>query len=166
MARRYVLFDAVIGNTDRHQDNWGFVFAPGHQEGPVSCRIAPLFDNGTSLGHERFADRVKNWSDADCDRYIACGTHHIGKRRETGASTEKHPDLVGFIVDMWPATRAVLVDRLTLLETGLPELLDDLGPLGGPVAFSPDRAAFVRRLLERRIALLQGIINEPHIPHP
>lgn len=39
------LFDTLIGNTDRHQDNWGFLF------GASNIKLAPLFDNGTSLGH-------------------------------------------------------------------------------------------------------------------
>lgn len=69
-----LLFDALIGNTDRHQDNWGFIFTRSEQN--VSCRLAPLFDNGTSLGHERFTDRVKLWSQTSFARYIENGKHH------------------------------------------------------------------------------------------
>ena len=66
-----LLFDALIGNTDRHQDNWGFVFRP-------DCfRLSPLFDNGTSLGHERLIDKVERWSDSDINRYIGKGSHHL-----------------------------------------------------------------------------------------
>lgn len=41
-------FDALIGNTDRHQDNWGLVFEL--RSGRI--RLSPLFDNGTAMGHE------------------------------------------------------------------------------------------------------------------
>lgn len=70
-------FDALIGNTDRHQDNWGIVLKPPPGQGPMTARIAPLFDNGTSLGHERFINKVADWQQADFVRYIQKGTHHI-----------------------------------------------------------------------------------------
>ena len=47
-------------------------------------RLAPLFDNGTSLGHERFLDRVARWSDARVDQYIHRGTHHVKSSLEPG----------------------------------------------------------------------------------
>jgi hypothetical protein len=42
-------FDAVIGNTDRHPDNWG-VLVSHEQPEKLAFEIAPIFDNGTSLG--------------------------------------------------------------------------------------------------------------------
>lgn len=37
------LFDAILGNRDRHEGNWGFVKKGG------TVRLAPIFDNGSSL---------------------------------------------------------------------------------------------------------------------
>ena len=37
------LFDAILGNRDRHEGNWGFIKCDG------STRMAPIFDNGSSL---------------------------------------------------------------------------------------------------------------------
>ena len=67
-----LLFDALIGNSDRHQDNWGLIFESAGRQPPnmPTGRLAPLFDNGTSLSHERFPDRVTGWSDARVDQYI------------------------------------------------------------------------------------------------
>lgn len=42
------LFDALIGNTDRHQDNWSII----QDRKNLKIRIFPIFDNGTSMGHE------------------------------------------------------------------------------------------------------------------
>jgi hypothetical protein len=36
-----MFFDALIGNTDRHHENWGLI---------NNERLSPLYDNGISLG--------------------------------------------------------------------------------------------------------------------
>ncbi|MCA1931294.1 HipA domain-containing protein [Rheinheimera sp.] len=69
-----ILFDSIIGNTDRHQENWGIVHSPNKKP---SIKLSPLFDNGTSLGHERFPANVSRWNDAKVDKYIKQGAHHL-----------------------------------------------------------------------------------------
>lgn len=65
-----LLFDALIGNTDRHQDNWGYLFLP-REAGKPNAYLSPLFDHGTSLGHERYMHLVAGWKAEDFERYIA-----------------------------------------------------------------------------------------------
>lgn len=43
----YLVLDALIGNTDRHHENWGLFRAPAE---PVT--VAPSFDHASSLGRE------------------------------------------------------------------------------------------------------------------
>jgi hypothetical protein len=44
-----IAFDALIANTDRHSENWGFLVDQS-VPGDASYSLAPAFDNGTSLG--------------------------------------------------------------------------------------------------------------------
>jgi hypothetical protein len=71
-----LLFDALIGNTDRHQDNWGCIFIRRRGR-TMAATMAPLFDNGTSLGHERFPENLTAWTDDNFQRYVVKGTHHV-----------------------------------------------------------------------------------------
>ncbi|MDD2373469.1 MAG: HipA domain-containing protein [Syntrophomonadaceae bacterium] len=48
-----IIFDALVANSDRHQDNWGLCF----KEDQV--RLAPLYDHGSSLGWNLNEDRVR-----------------------------------------------------------------------------------------------------------
>lgn len=153
-----LFFDSVIGNTDRHQDNWGFIFRDGVLPAD-GCLLAPLFDNGTSLGHERFTNRVAAWTDREIDRYIERGRHHMGQTRMAGALSCGHTELVAHALNMWPNTRAIARERLELLHRGLPNLLDDLFALDGLIPFSPERANFIVRLLTRRLSLLRALIE-------
>ena len=51
-----IVLDAVIGNTDRHHENWGLLrqTAP---EGAVTYRMSPSFDHASSLGRELSDDK-------------------------------------------------------------------------------------------------------------
>lgn len=82
----YLVLDALVGNTDRHHENWGIVVKPVIQNDaggiPVSKRrigLAPTFDHGSSLGRELLEDRARQLA-ADpvaIDRYIRKATGGI-----------------------------------------------------------------------------------------
>ncbi len=46
----YLVFDALIGNTDRHHENWGILRK--RTEGGWAGMVAPTFDHASSLGRE------------------------------------------------------------------------------------------------------------------
>ncbi|MBY9081017.1 HipA domain-containing protein [Paenibacillus sp. CGMCC 1.18879] len=49
-----IIFDILIGNTDRHQDNFGII----RNEATNDVRFAPFYDNASSLGREMTGRRV------------------------------------------------------------------------------------------------------------
>lgn len=50
----YLVFDALIGNTDRHHENWAVL---KREAGPTDHRLAPSFDHASSLGREMRDER-------------------------------------------------------------------------------------------------------------
>lgn len=46
----YLVFDALIGNTDRHHENWGVLYR--QTETGWTKIVAPTFDHASSLGRE------------------------------------------------------------------------------------------------------------------
>jgi hypothetical protein len=148
-----LLFDALIGNTDRHQDNWGLVFQIAGNS-LSHCRLSPLYDNGTSLGHERFVERVQDWSDDDVDRYIQKGTHHVKWSLQETPIINRHNALLQRAILAWPKTIEVARNRLNFHPDALVACCADLVDLPTPIALTPARMAFVQRLLKRRHQLL------------
>jgi len=152
-------FDCLIGNTDRHQDNWGFVYFIDPTDSEAYARLAPLFDNGTSLGHEMFIDRIAAWRSENVERYISRGRHHMGMTRATGRSSCGHIAMVENVLTEWPDTCEDVKARLDCLDERLPALFDELAALGGPVPLTAERARFMLKLLLRRLELLHVITS-------
>jgi hypothetical protein len=60
----YLVFDALVGNTDRHHQNWGVLlkFRTGVDQVPkVEVELAPTFDHASSLGRELTDDRRERY---------------------------------------------------------------------------------------------------------
>lgn len=150
-----LLFDALIGNTDRHQDNWGVIFEPGTD----SARLSPLFDNGTSLGHERFPDKLRCWRDADFERYIRRGTHHVKWSLTDQPLINGHIHLLERAIKEWPETKDVASKRLDFSDADLVNSIEDLLQLGAQQPLTHERMSFVLDLLTRRRQLLKPLFE-------
>ena len=150
-----LLFDALIGNTDRHQDNWGLIFIRTEQV--ARCRLAPLFDNGTSLGHERFTDRVSSWTAVDYDRYISKGTHQL--KWSLTDPLQGHFSLLQRALEEWPDTREAAGARLDFSFDELSDAVADLVRLVATTPLSSERLEFMLRLLGYRLALLKALFS-------
>lgn len=50
----YLVLDALVGNTDRHHENWAILAKGSQVEGGIKLmmRVAPSFDHASSLGRE------------------------------------------------------------------------------------------------------------------
>lgn len=152
-------FDALIGNTDRHQDNWAILFKTNQTEVPGQpiARLSPLFDNGTSLGHERFMDRVQGWDEGRINKFISKGTHKV-KWSLDEPMIVGHFDLLKRALTEWPETSpslSAMVARLSLDE--IRASIEDLLYLDLPVPFSKQRYQFICKLLAARLLNLKQI---------
>lgn len=56
----YVVFDALILNTDRHHENWALL-RENRPSGGVRYSIAPSFDHASSLGRELLPNKLDQW---------------------------------------------------------------------------------------------------------
>jgi len=58
----YFVFDALVGNTDRHHENWGVLLTPNagaQRKKGLQITLAPTFDHGSSLGRELLDERAR-----------------------------------------------------------------------------------------------------------
>lgn len=147
------LFDALIGNTDRHQENWGFVYRSEQLE------MSAFYDNGTSLGHERFTDRVATWNDETLQRYINKGYHHLRYKREDERARIQLFDLVE-IVSIREANKERMVEKLSGfdIDTVLSEV-ESLVYVDSTIPFSRERFEWISRVLVARHQKLKEVLE-------
>jgi hypothetical protein len=55
----YLLLDALIGNTDRHHENWAVIEREGEIGGSPARCLAPTFDHASSLGRNEPESKVR-----------------------------------------------------------------------------------------------------------
>ncbi|GFE97718.1 HipA domain-containing protein [Gluconobacter sp. Gdi] len=167
---RVIFFDALIGNSDRHPQNWGFLFKvkPGilsavHSllEGSTSAMMGPAFDNGTSLGYEtREVDLETKGTDAALDHYIAGGHHHCSWDTPTTKRGEGHLELCRKIIDADIRQKDVLRNMLNFSQGDVEKILDECVDCDLPfLPFTPERAKFVSKLLMRRQMALLDLVK-------
>ena len=87
----YLVFDAVIGNVDRHHENWGILRK--RDKGGWRGRLAPTFDHASSLGRELrdtggSKSRQRYLNEMGIERYAgrAHGAVFIGESSRRGPS--------------------------------------------------------------------------------
>jgi len=151
-------FDALIGNTDRHQENWGLVWT----EDARRAHFSPYFDNGTSLGHELEPAKMQRMTrdSNELEGYLRRGRHQMRRRIDD----QRRMPLVGGIrqyCEQFPATRPILMERLhRLCEDELKCMLQQLTRFDIPHPLTEQRADFITFLtITRRDRLLQALEN-------
>lgn len=151
-------FDALIGNTDRHQENWGLIVDSANKEPPI--RFAPFFDNGTSLGHELREEKMKRMmrDQGELEAYLRRGCHHMKADRHN----KKRMSLIdgtAHFCGLYPRVKEILLMRLKQFQDDkLGHILETYSMFNMPQPLTQLRADFVLFLVkERKIRLIQAL---------
>jgi hypothetical protein len=91
LLARYFVLDALIGNTDRHHENWAFLLSieRSHRGADIFLQVAPSFDHASSLGRELTDERRAAYlKSAAVGQYAkrATGGIFLDSARRKGAS--------------------------------------------------------------------------------
>jgi hypothetical protein len=154
---KLLVFDALIGNTDRHPGNWGFLLRRPNGNTSV-CTMAPVYDNGTSLGYERAESKLMAVTNAQLSTYVARGTHDCGWSADEDGPTS-HLDLVQRYVQAHPAAGEAMKSVIQVDCHKLDRELAQMTTFGVSVPFSSERAAFVSALVRMRQAKLLACLG-------
>lgn len=155
---RMLLFDALCGNTDRHQDNWGIVI--DLTTTPARGRLSPCYDNGTSLGHELSEAHQGHWDNAAMLRYIRRGTHHI-RWMVDDAKQAGHIDLIARLGRAYPGMAGMMMFHLAAFDVGeIGNTLDRMMDIEMPVRLTKWRTGLMLEIITTRRELLLKALKQ------
>lgn len=148
------LFDALIGNTDRHQNNWGIILAREYNEtgAPViNVRMTPAFDNGTSMGYEVLPRKFEHFkTKRRMETYVSKGRHHM-KWELSDTHGMQHSEMLSKLVSIYPETHQIMLDCLLRVNNEIFEkILNNLIEFELPIKLAPSRADFMLQLIDFR----------------
>lgn len=145
------VFDALIGNTDRHQDNWQVLSHFG-RGGILRESLSPAFDNGTAMGYEILEKSIPKTL-ANLEAYINRGRHHIRWGKDD-AKPQKTFELLERFAHRYPQAKEAMAEVL-LRDTD--KVCEDLGNMGRFDILNPDYS-----LTPRRIELMTALFLVRH----
>jgi hypothetical protein len=159
---KVLLFDSIIGNNDRHQDNWGIVYKKvgiAFQD----IHFSPAFDNGTSMGNEILEDNFENFNDRNrLNKYLLGdkAKHHM-KYNLQDTGVYNFTDFMIMYITEYKFVKNTLRNCLDFnfgefaeSVSGLTDILtSDLYRLTGK------RLDFILMLLKERIRLMKEAID-------
>lgn len=167
---KMLVLDAVFGNSDRHQSNWGFIehFASDERKIWVEKRFSPIYDSGCCLGREFSEEQITTYLSApnQFTKYIRKG---VAELRTDDAPDKKksHYDLLSFILKQpqWTKYLKGIIENVTnnynkqevaniiySIDTSLPK---DIRQIHG---ISENRKAFITKVIDERINRLKELL--------
>lgn len=168
---RTLLFDALIRNTDRHPENWGFmvrrILSPEESEHSeqsamvqTDTKLAPIFDNATSLGYEIRNSKIPDMLESGAlTRYIARGKHHAGWGPGHEA-TRGHVELCRRFLELFPDMVREMIDMLDFEQSQIDAIVEECSEFRTPLRVSRERGELISRLVDLRRNALSVAIGE------
>ncbi len=143
--------DALISNSDRHAENWAVI------KGQDGLRMAPLYDNATSMACEWDEQGLeRKWFDPNgrmrkdrLNRHMANGCHHV-RLNEPGTSGAPFAEICEAFLAEQPAQRLWFEQVADLNLQPLSDLIEEIVALNGlpnPFQMSLNRARQIEAVL-------------------
>lgn len=162
-------FDTVIGNVDRHQDNWGVLIKRTNvvaeiKDMPLWPRLSPAFDNGTALGYEIIEDNILKFEDdAYLKRYLTRPKHarHHMWWSLADMGDMNFFDFMGRFLKSYPQERETVMNLLRFTQGDIEERLCELPQIAvaDEYRLTQQRLDFTIHLIMKRKEMLENILE-------
>lgn len=157
-----MLFDFVIGNTDRHQNNWAFLGKYDANKSVLIGNLCPLYDNGSSLCCYVKEDDIDGYLGNDVNRFNSLvDTKSRSLIRIDGFKKRRptHAEIISELMERYDKTKSLSnLFILRLSEEQIDGLLNQYSDL-----LSENKITLIKKYLKRKVELLNQIYGEVNI---
>jgi hypothetical protein len=117
-------------------------------------KLSPVFDNGTSMGHEILEKNIHQFENhSKIKRYIQKGTHHM-KWRINDRSRMNHVDFLCKYIQDYPETKSTIMTSLQFDLNHFKNLLNSLRLFNVPVILTHNKISLIFNLIKYRRELI------------
>lgn len=156
---KMLLFDLLIGNGDRHQDNWAILFSfddvlsePQKFQG----RVSPLYDNGSSF---MFSSLDSNLNIEKLDKYFKNTKSKI-KHERTDKNFLRCNEILKLCLNLSPKACDDFINDINVLKNYLPSFKNDMINLNRILNdSSPDAPCLTEKRINFICSFLEYRIN-------
>lgn len=156
-----MLFDFLIGNTDRHQSNWALLFKVTLGE-KIEFRIrqCPLYDNGSSLCCYANKEQVTKLLGKDKLCFEAfVDTKSLSMIRLDGTDKKRptHRTVIKYLIEKYPVARDIAMNFLEKLDKKTYQALIDEYP---EEIVSTQKKELIKRYISRKLEIMESVLKE------
>ncbi len=153
-----ILFDFLIGNSDRHQGNWAILIKKEKES--VRLKWSPLYDNGSSLCCYVTEEAAREYLGNDKNRFEALvdsKSRTLIRIYGTVDKTPTHKELVQFLLNKFPATKVIAKKFFSNLSS---EKIEELLNEYPESLLSKNKKELIKRFLNRKREILYRLLKE------
>ena len=159
MWMKMILFDFIIGNSDRHQSNWA-ILIKREKEHSLRLRWCPLYDNGSSLCCYINEEECEKFLGNDKTRFeslVDSKSRSLIRIDGTKKSLPTHREVVSFLLNNYAASKEIAKDIILKLssikiEEFLVEYPDDI--------LYVNKKRLINKFLNRKCEILNELLKE------
>lgn len=160
--RKMLIFDCLIGNNDRHDENWGFIFSQDARK----IKISPIYDNASCLASGQNEDSVCELLENEnlLSAFIA------GKKSrppnlyldENNNTKYNHYEIINYLLNTDKDMLSLVADMLQYDYIHyVDDIMTDIQNVDIPKEYklSDNRKKLILKILSLRKSKLQELIN-------
>lgn len=158
--KQMLIFDCIIGNNDRHDENWGILYGSALEK----VKLSPIYDNASCLTYGDDETKVLELltNENKFEKYINSSKPPNLYLNENDGTHYKHFEIIKYLIKEEPETIELIRDMVKIdCLSYTKSVLEQIAQIEVPEVhkLTKNREKLIIKILDFRINKLKDIVN-------